>query len=279
MIKLIIDSGSTKAEWILLDNSDKKKILHTEGMHPLFTDLEKLNHIIDNLENDFKKNIDELYFYGAGCLAEDGKKIIESVLKNKFPKSKILVESDLLGAARACFGNEKGISIISGTGSAVCYYDGEEIKNIRPSLGYILGDEGSGNHIGRKLLTDYFYGKMTNKIHQQFEIKYGLTREKVIHSIYKSDFPNRYLAAFSTFAADHISDAYIYHLVKKCFLELFESHIIPLQNLHPGNLGFNGSIAFIFQDILKELANENGMTISKIIKSPGEYLAKYHLQK
>jgi N-acetylglucosamine kinase-like BadF-type ATPase len=273
---LIADSGSTKTEW-LFSYEEEMKIAVTQGLHPLFITEENLTKIIEvELPDNFKQNVSQLFFYGAGCAGKEGQEKIKRVLSKIFPKAKIEVASDLLGAAHACCGNRKGIVAILGTGSSVCQYNGKEIETIRPSLGYILGDEGSGNHIGKKLLNDFFTSKMPTDLFEKFVKKYALTRENVIEAIYKSDFPNRYLASFALFAAEHIDTVYCKKIVKDSIMELFDHHILPLYEKSKLPVSFNGSIAFYFQEILMEICRAKHIQVNKIIQSPGEKLVEYH---
>jgi glucosamine kinase len=280
---LIADSGSTKTEWIFSNESSKDlfnqelKIAVTQGLHPLFISEENLIKIIEiELPENFKQNVSQLFFYGAGCNGEEQKVKMKSALSKIFPQAKINVASDLLAAAHACCGDKKGIVAIIGTGSSVCQYNGKEIEQIRPSLGYILGDEGSGNHIGKKLLNDFFTGKMPTDLFEKFVRQYSLTRENVIESVYRSEFPNRYLASFALFAAEHIDTVYCKKIVKDSIMELFDHHIIPLYEKSKLPLSFNGSIAFYFQEILMEICRSKNIQVNTIIQSPGEKLVEYH---
>lgn len=273
---LIADSGSTKTEW-LFSYENEMKIAVTQGLHPLFITEENLTKIIEiELPENFKQNVSQLFFYGAGCASKEGQEKIKRVLSKIFDSAKIEVASDLLGAAHACCGNKKGIVAILGTGSSVCQYNGKEIEIIRPSLGYVLGDEGSGNHIGKKLLNDFFTAKMPTDLFEKFVKKYALTRENVIESIYRSEFPNRYLAAFALFAAEHIDTVYCKKIVKDSIMELFDHHIIPLYEKSKLPVSFNGSIAFYFQEIVMEICRAKNIQVNKIIQSPGEKLVEYH---
>ncbi len=280
---LIADSGSTKTEWIFSNESSKDllneelKIAVTQGLHPLFISEENLIKIIEiELPENFKQNVSQLFFYGAGCSGEVQKVKMRSALSKIFPQAKINVASDLLAAAHACCGDKKGIVAIIGTGSSVCQYNGKEIEQIRPSLGYILGDEGSGNHIGKKLLNDFFTGKMPTDLFEKFVRQFSLTRENVIESVYRSEFPNRYLASFALFAAEHIDTVYCKKIVKDSLMELFDHHIIPLYEKSKLPVSFNGSIAFYFQEIVMEICRSKNIQVDTIIPSPGEKLAEYH---
>ena len=280
---LIADSGSTKTEWIFSNESSKNllneelKIAVTQGLHPLFISEENLIKIIEiELPENFKQHVSQLFFYGAGCSGEVQKVKMRSALSKIFPQAKINVASDLLAAAHACCGNKKGIVAIIGTGSSVCQYNGKEIEQIRPSLGYILGDEGSGNHIGKKLLNDFFTGKMPSDLFEKFVLQFSLTRENVIESVYRSEFPNRYLASFALFAAEHMDSVYCKKIVKDSLMELFDHHIIPLYEKSKLPVSFNGSIAFYFQEIVMEICKSKNIQVDTIIPSPGEKLVEYH---
>ena len=273
---LIADSGSTKTEWLLVNASTVQTAL-TQGLHPLFLSVEAMEKIIETeLPENFRKNISELYFYGAGCAFEERRKKVRAVLSKLFPNTKTEIASDLLGAARACCGHKRGIVSILGTGSSVCHYNGNEIESIRPSLGYILGDEGSGNHIGKKLIIDFFTGKMPTDLFEKFTKQFQLTREELIENVYKNEFPARYLGSFAPFAHENTDTAYCKKIVRDCFTELFDHHIIPLYEKTKLPVNFNGSVAYTFKNILFELCRSKHIEVNEIIKSPGEKLVEYH---
>jgi glucosamine kinase len=273
---LIADSGSTKTEWLLVSKAEVQTAF-TQGLHPLFLSAEAMEKIIEReLPENFRTNVDALFFYGAGCAFEERRMKVRTVLSKLFPNTKTEIAGDLLGAARACCGEKRGIVSILGTGSSVCHYNGKEIESIRPSLGYILGDEGSGNHIGKKLIIDFFTGKMPTDLFEKFTKQYQLTREELIENVYKNEFPSRYLGSFAPFAHENIDTAYCKKMVRDCFTELFDRHIIPLYEKTKLPVNFNGSVAYTFKNILFELCRAKHIEVNEIIKSPGEKLAAYH---
>ncbi len=279
MIKLIADSGSTKTDWILCNDKNIIDRISTEGLNPFIITEEKIAEIIQNqLPGNFKQNISQLFFYGAGCAETERKNRMRVVLEENFTNTLIEIESDLLGAARACCGTRAGIVSIIGTGSSVCHYNGKSIEYIRPSLGYLIGDEGSGNYLGKKIIHDYFTGNMPSHLAELFRSKYDVSREAVLNGLYKSDFPNRYLASFALFVAEHIDTVYCKKIVKDSIMELFDHHILPLYEKSKLPVSFNGSIAYYFQEIVMEICRAKNIQVHNIIQSPGEDLVKYHLQ-
>lgn len=273
---LIADSGSTKTKWMFSNNGEIISC-HTQGIHPSFLSDEGIAKIIqEELPQNFKQNISHLFFYGTGCAEESRKERVKNVLESIFIDSVVEVHSDLLGAARACSNNRAGIVAIIGTGSSVCQYNGKTIEYIRPSLGYLLGDEGSGNYLGRKMLSDFFTDVMPSHLAELLKNEYDVSRKAVLDGLYTNEFPNRYLASFVPFLYDHKETAYVKSIVKMGFQELFTHHINKLYLKTKLPVHFNGSVAFLFQDILMEVARANQVTIGEIIKEPGERLIQYH---
>lgn len=278
---LVADSGSTKCDWILEDSKGNKHETSTMGFNPFF-------HNSDLIENEIKKNsllsenarsIELIYFFGAGCSSNDRKEIVEIALKSVFPNLKAcVVNHDLLGACISTAGSNKGICCILGTGSNSCYYDGHEILENSPSLGYILGDEGSGSFFGKKLLRDWIYHRMPSEIHAAFSRVYQTNREEILNKIYKADKPNVYLASFAEFAGQNISHPYIHNLIYNGLKEFAQYHILCYADFNRVPVHFVGSIAFHFQLILLELAKDLGFQPGIINKRPIIALSEYYSQ-
>lgn len=276
MIKLIADSGSTKTKWMMYIHGEIVSC-ETQGIHPSFLSDEGIAKIIqEELPLNFKQNISHLFFYGTGCAEEGRKNRVQNVLENIFTSAHVEVHSDLLGAARACCHQRAGIVAIIGTGSSVCQFNGREIEYIRPSLGYLLGDEGSGNYLGRKMLSDFFTDVMPSHLAEELKKEYDVSRTTVLDGLYSQPFPNRYLASFFPFLYDHKETSYVKSLVKNGFQELFTHHINKLYHKTKLPVHFNGSVAFLFQDILMEVARANQIELGEIIKEPREQLVVFH---
>lgn len=248
----------------------------TIGFNPYHIGQDK---ILEELEASALKseiaNIDFLYFYGSGCSSIE-KKEIKSALKAFFANAEIYVEHDLLAAARACCGKEKGMVAILGTGSNSCLFDGENIIQNIPSLGYILGDEGSGAYMGKLLLQMYLYGNLDHDLKKKFETSYEHRLTSILNSVYKEPLPNRFLAQFSHFIKGNENHAQMDSLIKKAFSDFFENHICQYKDFKTTRLNLVGSIANIFSNQLKEVAIKYDVQIDKILKNPIEELVSFH---
>ncbi|HEY4800307.1 MAG TPA: BadF/BadG/BcrA/BcrD ATPase family protein [Bacteroidia bacterium] len=281
---LIADSGATKTDWRFIDYKKKIYSFSTVGFSPLFwTSGEmaaELNRKIPKkILSLIKSSEAKIFFYGTGCSSAKRIKIIRDALKKVFPKSFSSVHHDILASARALLGDQEGIACILGTGSNSCYYDGKNIQKIIGGLTYILGDEGSGAHIGLQLLKAFLNDEMPENIHKKFQNRFHLTKEKIFAAIYEKKYPNRFLAGFAQFAGENIHESFLHNLSKKCLSEFFDKTICKYRHHHQLPVGFVGSIAYHFKNILNEIAREKGITVSKIISNPIDELVKFHLTK
>ncbi|WP_020535700.1 hypothetical protein [Lewinella cohaerens] len=276
-MKVIVDSGSTKADWKFLSGEEETS-LHTMGFNPVF-------HSSDQIEQEvnkaFKGIVDleqeaEIYFYGSGCWDQKRKVIIENGLKRVFTNAKIDVHHDLLGAARATCGNDPGISCIIGTGSNTCLYDGKDVIDNVTNLGYLCGDEGSGTHLGKKLIRHYFYRELPKELEAAFEVFVGGGKQKILDTVYDGTPPNVYLASFTRFMSEHVDHPFIQRILYRSFAEFIDRHV----RKYPGHLKlpvhFIGSIAYVFQDMLKIVLTERAMHHGIFIKQPIDNLVAYH---
>ena len=277
-MKLIIDCGSTKADWVIVKGDKTIKKFQTEGFNPNYTDKKNISSIITN-EVGYKsyiQDITEIFFYGTGCGKTQNCNLIHELLKAVFDKADIFVTHDIMAACHALFGNNKGIACILGTGSNSCYYDGENIVEKAVSLGYIIGDDGSGSHIGKELLRAYFYKEMPDELSYIFEKEYDIEIMSIIDKIYHNSQPSKYLASFSKFAFDNINHEYIKNLCKNCFDEFIRHFVLIYNSREDKEVSFVGSIAYYFQDILKECLENKGLKLGKVIKNPIDGLIEYH---
>ncbi len=278
-MKLIADSGSTKTDWVLLSDNKVIREFKTEGMNPFFHTSESIYSILENEFSIFEKEkVEAVYFYGAGCIKNINSAVIETALNKLFKAAKIDANDDMLGATRALFGNDSGIACILGTGANSCLYVNGSILDKVPTLGYILGDEGSGAYLGRKLINHYFKRKLPTDLAQAFEKQYNPIQVSVQNAVYKEKNPNRYLASFCPFLFQNIENEYIIKFLYDSFLDFFESNIMKYKNFEEYKIGFIGSIAFYFKAILNEVANNKGLTINSILEKPIEALINYHLK-
>jgi hypothetical protein len=280
-MKLIADSGATKSDWILADNTGEKMSYQLPGLSPYYVNAKQIADLIkqDLLPFIEYRKIRKVFFYGTGCSAREKSLVVEEGLSKVFRRSDIKVNSDMLGAARALFGEQKGIACILGTGSSSCYYDGEKIEESAPSLGYFFGDEGSGATMGKKFLRDYMLGNLPTEVNIAFRKEYNYTRENILDEVYNMPFPNRFLASFCEFYADNLSNGYIFDLVSNSFREFFISSVEffrKYDNYSQLPVGFVGSVAFFFKPVLRQVANEFNIKIEKVMRSPINGLTQYH---
>jgi glucosamine kinase len=274
---LIADSGSTKTSWCLLNRNRKKIFTDTEGYNPYFVNS---SYIVQSLKECLpaevrKEVIDEIYFYGAGCFPEKTV-VIQEALREVFPSTKSYIHLDLLAAARAALGEKAGFVAILGTGTNTCLYNGEEVSHQIDSLGYMLGDEGSGCAIGKKLIGDYLRDYMPAYAKDYFRQAYGLTPETILQKIYAEPLANRFCAGFSRFVGTHIADAYFHDLVHNAFCELFENIVSHYPNYKAYPFNCVGSVGYHFQAILVDVVKKFGMQPGRFLRAPIEDLVQYH---
>lgn len=279
MKKLIADSGSTKTTWCLVDKSPGMpavvRMAHTQGLNPLYASVEVIAAAAGQVVEELGERYPDLVqFYGAGCSGERIA-IVEGALRRVFtPQTHIEVASDLLGACRALFPEGSGIGCIMGTGSIAARYDAQtgEMKPAS-SLGYILGDEGSGSWLGRRVLSDYLKDQMPLRVRLSFEGDYGtITPEQAIQHVYKGEFPNRYLATFAAFVGRHPEHAYCQQLAYDGVEAFFKRNVLRLQPSSTDPVSFVGSVAYHLQDTIKAVALMHDLTIGTILQEPMEGL-------
>ncbi len=278
---LIADGGSTKTNWCLITDEGKKVYFNTEGYNPYFSSKEYITQSLkSNLPGDLEtENVTEVNYYGAGCSVEDKKKIVADAMKGVFVNAKINIGHDLLAAARAVLGVNEGFAAILGTGTNTCIYNGKDIVHNIDSLAYILGDEGSGCYIGKKLLGDYVRGYMPEAVRQNFWDTFKLTPDEVIDNVYTKPLPNRFCASFSKFVYDNtVNIEYSRNLVKTSFQDFFKNLVTHYPDYQKYTFNCIGSVGYNFRNILEEVVAENGMPMGNIIRSPIDNLVKYHLE-
>ena len=275
---LIADSGSTKVEWAAIyPGLSSPILLKTRGLNGAMVSQNLASEYFLFVKNELPQDFlpDEIHYYGAGCGTPKVCELIGEAIENIWPNTFINVQSDLLGAARALLENKPGIVAILGTGSNSALYDGSKITANIPPLGYILGDEGSGTSLGKKLLGDIFKSIAPDDISVLFFSKYNLNLSDLIENTYRKPGANSYIASFVPFIAENIDHPYIKSIVKDSFYSFFERNITPYNS---SNLPINfiGSIATIFSDTLKDVAEVLGYEVDKIIARPLDGLIKYH---
>ncbi|MDD4514159.1 ATPase [Massilibacteroides sp.] len=273
---LIADSGSTKTDWSVVVHGRRVNSVLTKGINPFFQTEED---IFEELKTTLLPNIKDLpiqsvIFYGAGCIPEK-QPIVKKAVSRVLSIDNIEVKSDLLAAVHSVCGKEAGIVCILGTGSNSCFYDGAEIvTNVSP-LGFILGDEGSGAVLGKLLIGDVLKNQLPEPLREAFFHKYNMTMPEIIDRVYRQPFPNRFLAGFSPFLAEHIDSPEIQAIVEGSFRAFFKRNVMQYEyQAYPVHLV--GSVAFHYQDILKKVAGECGIRLGKIIQQPMEGLINYY---
>ena len=276
-VKLIADSGATKCEWCLITNG-KKKTIHTQGISPYFLDETQIIEILNkSLIPKLKEQvIDEVFFYGTGLSNANNALIVKKALKSLFKKSKIQIETDLTAAARALCGKKKGIACILGTGSNSCYYDGKKMQKNSPGIGYILGDEGSGAYLGKKVIQHFLYNTFDEEIMARFEKQFKTTPVAILETVYKQPLANRYLASFAIFLAENRGHYMIENIIEDGLNDFFFTHIYKYKESWTYPINFIGSIAFGFKDVLQDLCKTYELELGRVLKTPMKGLIEYH---
>ncbi|MDE5567298.1 MAG: ATPase [Muribaculaceae bacterium] len=276
---LIADCGSTKIDWCVVDGANVVRRVFTGGMNAvMLTEEEMASRIAEELVPQLGEEvIEEVYFYGAGCIADEVcDNVRRAIAKNIPSATKIEVHTDLLAAARALCGRKPGIACIMGTGSNSCYYDGEKIcDNVSP-LGYILGDEGSGAVLGKILIGDVLKNQLPKDLCDKFLAQYELDRLTIIRRVYKEPQANRFLASVTPFLIQNIDRKEVHELVLNSFKAFFRRNVLQYENATELSVNLIGSIAYYYREVLEEAARECGLTVGTIIKSPMEGLVAFH---
>ena len=274
---LIADSGSTKCEWCLLHDGKKKKV-DTQGISPYFLDVTGIGQVLSRELLPALKNwtVDLVYYYGTGCNNPDNRKIVQKAIKKAFPDAVIHVTHDLMGAALALCGDSKGVSCILGTGSNSCYYDGKKIVKNSPGLGFILGDEGSGAYLGKKVLQYYLYNTFDEELRYKFDAKYTTNNKEILERVYKQPLPNRYLASFTLFLVENRGHYMVENIIEDGINDFFFNHLCKYRESWKLPIHFVGGVAFGFRDVIKELCSTYEFELGKILQKPMDGLIKYH---
>ena len=278
---LIAESGSTKTDWVLIDENFDTSMFSTIGFNPFFHN-EKIiaKHIHENVEfYNSCKNVDKVFFYGAGCSSVELNSIIENGLKGVFKSAAITVEHDLLACALSTYEGQPSISCILGTGSNSCYYDGENLLEEVPALGYVLGDEGSGSFFGKKLLTDYLYNKLPHQIKDDLECHFKISKAIIFENVYMKPNANVYLASFMRFITNHKEHDYVSNMVEDGMDQFIKTHVCCFKNYKEVKTHFIGSISAIYEQELRSAAKKNNVTIGNIVRKPVNGLVNYHMRK
>lgn len=274
---IVADSGGSKIDWRLLRKDGTIAQAQSPGFNPYYQPIEHLKDILkDSLLPIANEPVNKIFFYGTGVSSEKNQRIIQDAFLTHFKDAQIEVGWDLLAAARALCGREPGIACILGTGSNSCLYNGEKIIGNVANLGWILADEGSGTSLGKKLIFDRFRKKMPAKLEEQFNARFPWTREEVLEKVYQQEKPGAFLASFAKFIFQHLKEPYCYHLVYDSFSEFYENNVMKYENYQNLKVHFTGSIAFYFSDVLRQVANDKGITVKNILEGPIAGLTLFH---
>ncbi|MCR5191084.1 MAG: ATPase [Bacteroidales bacterium] len=282
---LTADSGSTSTNWALVSEKGLEKQINTGGINPYYMSVEEIRRIIveellpplSPVEREF---IREIHFYGSGCSTPSKIQLITEALSSISPNASIFAGHDVLASARAACGRGKGIACILGTGSNSCVYDGENIVKNAISLGYFLGDEGSGLHIGKLFLTRYLKNQVSPELKRATYTHFHLSFEEILNGLYQQDKPNRFIAPFSRFILDHAMEyPDLTGIVRQSFTEFVREYIRPFPEAETYPICFVGSVAYLMQDILREVFAQEGYSVTRIVRYPIEGLISYHQQQ
>ena len=279
-MKLVVESGSSKADWAVISHGKVLSCFQTKGFNPLFfEEIEIKQFLLDHEQiHSIIGDVRQVYFYSPGFSHRDSRNNLHNILENVFKKSKIYIESDLLAACRSVYHSQSLFVSILGTGSNTAFYDGQSMQQITPSLGFILADEGSGAALGRTLLRDYFRKQLPEEIYLSFSKSHSISLERVLSSVYQEEYPNRFLASYVPFLSQYLAHDYVQNILRKEFQKYFNTQLL----VHPMHadftISFVGSVAFFFKDVLRQIALENGIKVSEVIQSPINGLVDYHLR-
>jgi glucosamine kinase len=276
---LVADSGSTKTEWKVTDNKIRHESAFTGGINPYFLSEDEIYHLLEKeLAQYNNKALRKIYFYGTGCNSESKNNVVKRALARFARSDEIFIGSDLLGAARSLCQNNPGIACIMGTGSNSCYYDGKNIMSNVSPLGYILGDEGGGAVIGRKLVSAVLKKQVHPLVVNKFFDTYKITPSEILENVYMKPFPNRFLGQFARFIADNIHIPELQEIITTSFDEFIIRNIVQYPESRILPIHFTGSIAYYFRSFLEERLTRNHLQPGIITLSPMTNLIAYHIK-
>ncbi len=273
---LIADSGSTKTAWCLIRTDGGKEYRHTSGINPVYLSREEIIRLIREEFQPLSQPVGAIRFYGAGCAFAEKNRQVAEALEYCFGTSDIEVHPDLLAAARALCGREPGIACILGTGSNSCYYDGKQIVQNVPPLGFILGDEGSGAYIGKRLLADALKGVLPADLAEQLLKEMALTYPEIIDRVYRQPLPNRFLAGSARFAAAHIARPEIRRIVQEALEAFIRRNVLLYEKARELPVSFTGSVAWAFRELLQETLAAHALQAGHFSPDPMEGLLRFH---
>ncbi|WP_374540030.1 BadF/BadG/BcrA/BcrD ATPase family protein [Flavobacterium sp.] len=280
-MKLLVDSGSTKADWIAID--EQGKVIFTTQSLGLNPEVLTKEEIIFRLEDKFdisqnKKKATHLFFYGAGCGTDRMKNFLTDVFQEYFSNANITVYEDTYAAVFATTPkNEQAIVCILGTGSNCSFFDGHVLHQKVQSLGYIAMDDASGNRFGRHLIRAYYFNKMPKHLVEKFEREFDLDADVIKQNFYKEPNPNAYLATFAKFLIKNKEEVLFQSFIREEMTAFIENYIMQYDNCKEVPVHFVGSIAFYLKDELKTILSENGIQMGNVLRRPIDGLIEFHV--
>lgn len=277
VVTLIADSGATKTEWCVLEKG-KKKTVFTQGISPYFLSTDQ---IVSLLKKELwpsvrTRGITDIFYYGTGCANPANVRSVRKALRQVFPEARATVTHDLMAAARALCGTQKGIACILGTGSNSCYYDGKKIVRNSPGLGYVLGDEGSGAYLGKKVIQYYLYDTFDEDLRARFDATFVTTAPEILENVYKRPLPNRYLAGYTRFLAENRGHYMVENIIEDGLNDFFFQHLCKYKEVWKYPVHFTGGVAFGFRDIIQQLCHAYEFELGQILQQPMQGLVRYH---
>jgi len=275
---LIADSGATKTEWCLL-SGNAADCFTSQGISPYNLNEEQLLQLLQQEVLSGAGNPDDIeaiYYYGTGVANPANANLLSNALSSVFPQAKVEVDTDMLSAARALAGREPGVIANLGTGSFSLYYDGKQIVDARPGIGYILGDEGSGAYLGRKVIQYYLYETFDEDLMSAFRQKYSTDKIEILNHVYKQPLANRYLASFALFLAENRGHYMVENILEDSFNDFFFQHLCKYKAIWEIPVSFAGSISYGFEDVLRQCCYNYGFEMGHVLKSPMDGLKKFH---
>lgn len=276
-IKLIADSGATKAEWCLLDNG-KKKTIFTAGISPYFLNTVQVEDLLrkELLPKLKNRRVDEVHYYGTGCANPNNAKSIAKAIRRVLDGTKVQVSHDMMGAAKALCGHSPGLACILGTGSNSCFFNGKKIMQNSPGLGYVLGDEGSGAYLGKKVIQYYLYKTFDEELMGRFDLTYTTNTVEILEHVYKKPLPNRYLASFARFLAENRGHYMIENIIEDGLNDFFFTHLCKYKESWTHPIHFTGGVAWGFKDVLQDLCSTYEFELGRVLKNPMQGLTDYY---
>jgi len=278
--QLIADSGATKCEWALLQNGKKKKFI-TQGISPYFLSKEQIAELFrkELLPKLKGISVNKVHFYGTGLANPENVKAVKWAFKQVLTEATVNAYTDLLAAARALCNNEKGMACILGTGSNSCYYNGKSIVKSSPSLGYILGDEGSGAYLGKRVIQYYLYNTFDEDLKSRFDARFTTTPIEILENVYKMPLANRYLASFAIFLAENRGHYMIENIIEDTLNDFFYTHLCKYKESWTHPINFIGGVAYGCRDVIKDLCSSYELELGKVMAKPIEGLITFHSEK